>query len=161
MPRLPSIALIASALGGLIQGISAATTSAVKFKPTAGASWNIQLSPLPKIGEAKGYHIWDFDMGDASKSLVEEFKAKGHPVICYFSAGTVESYRADANEFPKKAIGKVDSGWPQEHWLNTSNTKVREIMMQRMDAAARKGCDGIDPDNIDVRPRESTQQSVY
>lgn len=89
-------------------------------------------------------------MGESTKELIDEFHAKGHPVICYFSAGTVESYRADANEFPKKAIGKVDSGWPQEHWVDVRNHKVREIMKQRMDAAQRKGCDGIDPDNIDV-----------
>lgn len=88
-------------------------------------------------------------MQEAPKSLVDSFHAAGHPVICYFSAGTKENYRPDANQFPPSAVGKVDAGWPQEHWVDTRNPVVRQIMQARMDSAASKGCDGIDPDNID------------
>ena len=150
MARLPLGTLVFTILRHLANGAAVATTSSVSFKPTVGATWNIELSKIPKIGQADGFHIWDFDMAEAPKSTIDAFHAKGHPVICYFSAGTVESYRKDADEFPKVAIGKVDQGWPQEHWVDVRNSKVRDIMKQRMDKAHSKGCDGIDPDNIDV-----------
>lgn len=40
-------------------------------------------------------------------------------------------------------------GWPNEWWLNTKSTNVRNIMAARLDLAVSKGCNGVDPDNID------------
>ncbi|KAF2484212.1 glycoside hydrolase superfamily [Neohortaea acidophila] len=88
-------------------------------------------------------------MLDAPASLVQAFKAKGHKVICYFSAGTWEKWRADADQFPAAALGRTVGGWPNERWLNTSNPEVRDIMVARMKVGQAKGCDGVDPDNID------------
>lgn len=40
-------------------------------------------------------------------------------------------------------------GWPDEKWLDTRNAGVRALMKSRIQQAASKGCDGVDPDNID------------
>lgn len=88
-------------------------------------------------------------MADTPQSIIDAFHAKGHPVICYFSAGSWESYRSDADQFPAVALGKVMDGWPQEKWVNTSNAGVRQIMKNRILEAKAKKCDGVDPDNID------------
>ena len=40
-------------------------------------------------------------------------------------------------------------GWPDERWVNTSNPGVRKLMKERIQEAAAKGCDGVDPDNIE------------
>ena len=139
--------------GGLVSTVAAATTtSSVSFKPTAGATWNIMLSDVPKVSKAdnQDYHIWDYDMAEAPKSTIDAFHAKGHPVICYFSAGTWEDYRADKNQFPKASLGKVVDGWPHEKWVDIRNQGVRDLMTQRIATAQSKGCDGIDPDNVNV-----------
>lgn len=138
----------------LTSGVAAASVS---FKPTAGATWNIYLSESPTEKDAKDqkYHVWDFDMAEAPKSLIDTFHTNGHPVICYFSAGTKENYRADADQFPANATGNVVDGWPQEHWVDVRSPAIREIMKQRMDEAQSKGCDGIDPDNIDGYENDS------
>lgn len=40
-------------------------------------------------------------------------------------------------------------GWPGEKWIDTRNQGVRKVMKARIALAARKGCDGIDADNVD------------
>ena len=144
--------LTSSAFGFFLAAqLTAASLDSITLKPTAGATWNIELIHVPKPSQADGedFHIWDFDMAEAPQSTIDAFHAKGHPVICYFSAGSWEKWRKDASEFPKAALGKTLSGWPNEKWLDTRNAGVREIMKKRMEEAAKKGCDGVDPDNID------------
>ncbi|KAF2209424.1 glycoside hydrolase family 114 protein [Cercospora zeae-maydis SCOH1-5] len=127
------------------------------WKPTVGQSWNIQLASVPPSSAANdnAYSIWDFDMAAASSSLIESFHAEGRRVICYFSAGSVEKYRSDSGEFPKEAVGKVMDGWPDENWVDIRNSKVRDIITRRIGEARSKGCDGVDPDNIDGYQNDS------
>ena len=127
------------------------------FKPTAGATWNIELNNVPSKSKAKdsAFHIWDFDMADAPKSTIDAFHEKGHRVICYFSAGTWEKWRDDAHRFPEHATGKALADWPGEKYVDVRNHEIRDIMRQRIQQASRKGCDGIDPDNIDGYENDS------
>ncbi|KAM3415428.1 hypothetical protein BST61_g8952 [Cercospora zeina] len=127
------------------------------WEPAAGQSWNIQLASVPPSSAAddNAYSIWDFDLAAASSSLIDSFHAKGRRVICYFSAGSVEKYRSDSGEFPKEAVGKVMDGWPDEIWVDVRNPKVRDIMKKRIGEAKSKGCDGVDPDNIDGYQNDS------
>ena len=74
----------------------------------------------------------------------------GKKVICYFNAGAWEEYRPDAGMFPPQVIGKPYIGWPGEKWLDVSSyLQFSEIMQARLDLAVDKGCDGVDPDNVD------------
>ena len=63
-------------------------------------------------------------------------------------AGTVEDWRSDAKDFPAGDVGKVLPEWPNERWIRSGSTKVRDIMAKRIKLAGDKGCDAIDPDNI-------------
>ncbi|KAK3726109.1 hypothetical protein LTR37_000257 [Vermiconidia calcicola] len=127
------------------------------FKPSAGDTWNMQLNSLPTPSQARDqtYKIWDFDLMDAPRSLIKTFQDNGHPVICYFSAGSYEDWRDDAKDFPKAALGKPLDGWDGENWLDTRHPAVRAIMKKRIALAASKGCDGIDPDNMDGYSNDS------
>ena len=40
-------------------------------------------------------------------------------------------------------------GWAGEWWINTNSANIRSIMTARIELAASKGCDGVDPDNVD------------
>lgn len=71
-------------------------------------------------------------------------------MICYFSAGSYESNRPDSGNFTASDKGKELDGWPGEYWLNTKSSNVRSIMSARIALAESKGCDGVDPDNIDA-----------
>jgi hypothetical protein len=113
----------------------------------AGTSWYWQLSGT--VNTTRTAKVYDIDMYDTSAATIAQLKASGHIVICYFSAGTYENWRSDASQFPAAAIGNAVQGWAGENWLDTRNATVRSIMAARMDLAKSKGCDGLEPDNVD------------
>jgi hypothetical protein len=125
--------------------ISASTIAGITVP--AGTKWNLQLQGT--VNTKVVAKLYDIDMFDNSSALFASLKQSGHTVICYFSAGTYENWRSDANQFPTSAIGNKVSGWAGENWLDVRDTTVRQIMTNRMDLAKSKGCDGIDPDNVD------------
>ena len=94
--------------------------------------------------------LYDIDLFDTSQQQIEDLKSKGKIVICYFSAGTYEDWRPDASEFDPSDLGNTLSNYPDERWLNINSPKVREIMKKRLDLAKTKGCDGVEPDNVDA-----------
>ena len=70
-------------------------------------------------------------------------------MICYFSAGSFENWRSDAASFPDAIKGTALDGWPGERWIDIRAQATRDIMSARLDLAASKGCDGVEPDNVD------------
>ena len=46
-------------------------------------------------------------------------------------------------------MGNSLDGWAGERWLDTRSANVREIMKSRLDLAVSRGCDGVEPDNVD------------
>ncbi|KAL4497044.1 hypothetical protein ABPG72_002200 [Tetrahymena utriculariae] len=85
--------------------------------------------------------------------MIKQLKKQGKVVFCYFSAGSWEDWRADASQFPPSIIASNYSGWAGENWLNIRNfnsTGLGDIMKNRINLAAQSGCDGVDPDNVNV-----------
>jgi hypothetical protein len=117
------------------------------WQPHPGTSWQWQLSGT--LDTSLNVQMYDIDLFDNSASVIAGLKAQGRKVICYFSAGTYENWRPDASSFPSSVIGNAVQGWPGENWLDTRAQAVRDIMSKRMDLAVQKGCDGIEPDNVD------------
>jgi hypothetical protein len=113
----------------------------------AGTKGYIQLSGTVNTSFAS--KVYDIDLFDTSASAIASLKQSGHIVICYFSAGTYENWRPDANQFPSSAIGSSVDGWAGENWLDIRNATVQSIMANRMNLAVSKGCNGVDPDNVD------------
>ena len=120
------------------------------FAPQTGATWQISLSQVVDPSNVSdAYTIYDVDLFDTSATTISSLKAKGHNVICYFSAGSYENWRPDASSFPTAAIGNALDGWEGENWVDTRNAGLRDVMAKRIQLAQQKGCDGVDPDNID------------
>ncbi|KAL6245017.1 hypothetical protein RBB50_007792 [Rhinocladiella similis] len=93
--------------------------------------------------------VWAIDLFDNNAITIDLMKSKGHRVICYFSAGSYEDWRPDTSNFSASDLGNDLDGWPGEKWLNIRSQKVRTIMKARLNLAVHKGCDGVDPDNVD------------
>ncbi|KAH7268294.1 glycoside hydrolase superfamily [Fusarium solani] len=131
------------------------TTRKELWKPKVGTPWQIVLSEVIKIpkGGAKNLKpnvpIYDVDLFENSKETFDALHKAGKYVICYFSAGSWENWRDDRKSFQKKDLGKTLSGWPDEKYVNINSPSVRAIMAKRIKLAAEKGCDAIDPDNLD------------
>ncbi|KAF2665475.1 family 114 glycoside hydrolase, partial [Microthyrium microscopicum] len=69
--------------------------------------------------------------------------------ICYFSAGTAEDWRPDYASFTSDTKGKCLPDWSGESWVDYTKSAVWDIMAARIKLASEKGCDGIDPDDMD------------
>ncbi|KAJ5692217.1 hypothetical protein N7462_001640 [Penicillium macrosclerotiorum] len=139
--------------GGEDEGSGGNTTTGgnttVKWQPEVGVKWQIEL--LYALNDTSvDAHIYDIDMFDNDKDMISKLQGMGRKVICYFSAGTYESWRSDAGDFAKSDLGNNLDDWPGERWLDTNSDNVRKIMKTRLDLAQTKGCDGVDPDNIDA-----------
>jgi hypothetical protein len=119
------------------------------WKPTSGLSWQLVLrAPLTSTNN-EGIDVWDIDVFDNPSTTMKALQDQGSKVVCYFSAGSYEDWRADKGDFQPSDLGNDLDGWPGEKWLNVNSPNVRKIMEARMDVAVSKGCDAIDPDNID------------
>lgn len=123
----------------------------VSWRPKNGTSWNYILSSANSIpaSTTDGIDLYIIDLFDNTVETISYLHNLGKKVICYFSAGSYENWRPDKSEFHKSGMGKTLDGWPGEKWLDTNSTNVRNIMLARLDLAVQKGCDGVDPDNVD------------
>ncbi|SPO01409.1 related to endo alpha-1,4 polygalactosaminidase precusor [Cephalotrichum gorgonifer] len=129
------------------------TNRTTKWAPQVGASWQIILRYPMELSDSSeltpDVDVYDLDLYDNPTATFSTLQKKGKRVICYFSAGSYEDYRPDSGDFPEEDLGKELDGWPGERWLNTSSPKIRDIMAKRIALANQKGCDAIDPDNVD------------
>lgn len=124
-----------------------------RYLPQPGETWQWQLSGPVNIGyEVAAY---DIDLFDTPRHLIQLLQHRGVKVICYFSAGSYEDWRLDAKEFASSELGKPLDDWAGERWLDIRSKNVRSIMSARLDLARAKGCDAVEPDNMDVYTQKS------
>ena len=129
-------------------------TTREKWTPEVAAQWQIVLQQSvaideddPEITPAVG--IYDIDLFTNSEATIAALRSIDQRVICYFSAGSYEPYRPDSDDFADEDLGDEMDGWPDEIWVNTTSTGIRDIMANRIKIASEKGCDAVDPDNVD------------
>lgn len=125
-----------------------------RWVPGVGTSWQIVLNAALHINPKQpsvtpDVEVFDIDLFDNSSQTIASLHSLNKKVIGYFSAGTWEEWRPDAKEFAKEDLGKAMDDWPGERWLDLKSENVRNIMARRIKLAAEKGCDAIDPDNVD------------
>ena len=118
------------------------------WTPEPGQSWQIQIGSVPKT--VMDVDVYDVDLFETPQSLIRQMQADDIRVICYFSAGSYENWRPDQDRFAKADIGKRLGNWPGEWWIDIRSQNVRSIMADRMQMAVDKGCDAVDPDNVDA-----------
>lgn len=118
------------------------------WRPTPGINWQIQLNG--KISTAPRVAMFDLDLYDAPQAVIDKLHQRGVKVVCYFSAGSHEDWRSDANLFPTEVLGLPLDDWPGERWLDVRKIDLLAPLMEaRLDLAVAKHCDGVDPDNVD------------
>ena len=123
--------------------------------------WDLENSAIPTNLNAQVYVV---DLFNTSSAKIQEYKSAGKKVVCYFSAGTYENWRSDASQFPQDTycspgencaqsvhiLGDwCTSGGSCEWWLDHRKPAVRTVMESRLQLARDKGCDAVEPDNID------------
>jgi hypothetical protein len=123
------------------------------YRPLAGTTWQWQLSG--SLNSSYDAAIYDVDLFDTSADRIQDLQGQGRKVICYFSAGSLENWRPDTDQFPQDTLGSGLDGWPDERWLDIRSADVAAAISQRLDLAVQKGCDGVEPDNVDGYANDS------
>lgn len=130
------------------------------WQPTPGTTWQWQISG--NLNTSYDVQMYDVDLFDTPRATIDALHAQGRIVICYFSAGSYENWRRDEGKFPDAVLGRNLDGWPGERWLDIRQLSVlKPIMSARLDLAARKGCDGVEPDNVDAFTNRSGFPLTY
>jgi hypothetical protein len=145
-----------STLPILATALSLATASPLQTRAIstfpAGTTFDIILNDagfsLAALQAAAGTVI-DIDLFDNDAATIQAL-AKTKKVICYFSAGSREDWRPDAGNFTSADYGKkMGDPWKGENWVNVTSDNVHKIMKARIELAKSKGCNAVDPDNVD------------
>ena len=124
-----------------------AVTSGDWYRPAVDVNAQVQLQGTPNI--SYDVELYVLDLFDTDSAVIDALHADGRKMICYFSAGTFENWRDDAGRFTATDKGRRLGNWPGERWLDIRSQNVRAIMADRLDLAVQRGCDGVDPDNVD------------
>jgi len=143
------------------------------YEDTGGINVDICAKPFTK-GPCVSPEVYDIDLyvdsnitGDGNfvvdTAAVDAIHARGRHAICYLSAGDIETFRPDYQQFVDFdascnhcLIGKPFSRvFPDEFWANINNDRgQRDFMLQMVDARVQKcaaaGFDGIEFDVVDA-----------
>ena len=117
------------------------------YRPQRDTTWQWQL--LGSVHTSHEAQLYDVDLFDSDVALIDSLHAEGRKVICYFSAGSSENWRSDFGQFNKASMGEPLEGWDGERWLDVRCPAVFQLMVARLELAKAKGCDGVEPDNVD------------
>lgn len=124
-----------------------APTSTSPARLSRQARWQIQYTGTLQIDV--NVDVFNVDLFDTPSETIALLRRRGVFVMCYFSAGSYEDWRPDAALFPPAVLGNEMAGWPGEKWLDIRQIDVlAPIMQARLELAVSKGCDGVDPDNV-------------
>jgi len=116
------------------------------WQPSPADRWHIQYAGPLEVPD--GVDVVDLDMEETSAAVISGLQDQGIRVVCYLSAGSWEPYRSDASEFPAALRGEAYVGFEDERWLDIRASSLRPLLTARIAAAADKGCDAVDPDNV-------------
>lgn len=141
------IVVLFSACGGNGEAKLSSDSSDTIYTPSPLSTFHWQLQG--NINTHYDVDIYDIDLFDTSEALIKQLQDDGKKVICYFSGGSYENWRSDKDEFVEADLGKRLDGWAGERWLDIRSDNVKRIMKLRLDLAKKKGCDGVEPDNMD------------
>ena len=117
------------------------------YRPPVSVTWQWQLEG--NLNTSYSVALYDVDLFDTRNTTIQNLQQSGIKVVCYFSAGSYEDYRDDRELFLPNTLGNTLDGWDNERWLYIRSANVHSIMKKRLDIAKNKGCDGVEPDNMD------------
>jgi len=129
-----------------------------------GATWSLLAWGFSGGGHdsTDGMKVVDVDI-DTQSSQIAGLKATGHIVMCYFSAGTVETFRPDYTSNMaawNQVAGATMKGWP-EPWLDIRKlSQLQQLMTPRFLKAVQYGCQAIEPDNTDCFSNSDCWQNL-
>lgn len=132
----------------MVVALALAGPAAARWQPQpTTAPWQWQLQG--RIDTSLAAPVYEIDGFDVGGDVVRRLRARGRKVICYLDIGAWESYRPDADRYPRSLLGRKYFGFPDERWLDIRQIRLlAPILKRRFDICERKGFDAVEPDNL-------------
>ncbi len=127
-------------------GVADAAAAPGIWHPAPRTRWQWQISGA--LDTSINVAMYDVDLFDVPDAVVTTLHGQGRVVICYFST-QYENWRPDVDVLPANVLGSALDGWPGERWVDIRHAAVRAWIQGRLDLAVMRGCDGVEPDNVD------------
>jgi hypothetical protein len=140
------LAAAAVLLAGSACGRPAVDDEPARWRPQPGDTWQWQLQG--SVNTAYDVDVYDVDLAETPRAVLDELRSGGRRVVCYFSAGTWEAFRPGAPP-PDGVLGAPLADFPDERWLDIRRPPARALAAAHLDRARSRGCDGVEPDNVD------------
>jgi len=123
------------------------------YVPAANVRWLAQLDGA--IDVQQDAQLFYLDAEQQPPEALATLRAEGRHYLCYLSAGSLEAFRQDTQDFPDSAIGNALTEFPGERWLDVRDETVRELMAKRVTALGAVGCDGVPPSSLAVQAADT------
>jgi hypothetical protein len=147
--------LLVATVGCSSDGGPAPSADAVDSVPQAGDDFQWQLTGYPPDLSVEA-ETYDLDLFEAHDESIDELHDRGVTVACYFSAGTYEDFRDDAEGFPEDVRGEPLPDFPDERWLDVRRIDdLAPVIEARLDRCAERGFDAVELDNVDAYANDS------
>ena len=116
------------------------------WAPPPNTSWQWQLSGA--IDTSFDVAVYDLDLFDTPQATIDALHGAGRRVICYFDTA-YEPNRPDSPALEPFRGNPIDVG-PGQCWPHQRAPEARVVMAARLAAARAKGCDEVEPDDVDA-----------
>ncbi|AZI44814.1 hypothetical protein EHF33_17990 (plasmid) [Deinococcus psychrotolerans] len=158
---------------------------ALSVRPPVQAAWMYAIgadnTKRLNAGATPSGTVISLDLLDVKAASIARLRKAGRYVICYYSAGTSESYRTDVDSSKLLTVslnlGEVGRGggeiWEGEKWLDIRGfgqseftqsrsariATIKAVMTARLKLAQSKGCQAVEPDNVDAWSNDVSQKA--
>jgi len=121
-----------------------------RWIPKQGTTWNDVLADKNFDVTKEVADVIEVDY-ETSAEKIEYYHSYGKKVICYFSGGTIESWRRDYDKYlaVPGLVRNTYSIWDDERWLDYRVDGYKELVISRIQVAIDNKCDAIEVDNMD------------
>ena len=86
---------------------------------------------------------------DYTNKDIKALKKCGYKVLAYLSIGTLEKERSWYSKYKNYRLQRLDD-WPNEWYMDMTQTAWREFLVSRTKSLKKRGFDGVWCDNLDV-----------
>jgi len=135
----------------VIASLALSTVKASAFIPTQGMTLNDVLGDknFDIKKEKADIIIVDYE---TKREVIDLYHSYGKKVICYFSGGTIESWRDDVKDYEAVdgLVRNTYSNWAKEKWLDFRKSGIKPLIKKRMQIAVNNNCDALEVDNLDA-----------
>ena len=101
------------------------------------------------ISNFKGYKYISIELDEFTHTNIQRFVTRGQNIFAYLNIGSLETYRDYYDDFKDDTFKDYDN-WPNERWIDVTNSSWQNLMVELATRFKSDGAYGVYLDNVDV-----------